>query len=131
MGSPSLGNSIEQMMAMMGMKPGAKSGGAPGMGFGFGAGGGYSVRQPGPQNVGMYGSMPMMMSSRSAGRGNRTTQGGATNSSGAPQQTGAGDGNDIGPGIAEGQAASNVPPAYRAQVAEYFRQLAEKLGEEQ
>jgi hypothetical protein len=131
MGSPSLGNSIEQMMAMMGMKPGAKSGGAPGMGFGFGAGGGYSVRQPGPQNVGMYGSMPMMMSSRSAGRGNRATQGGATNSSGSPQQSGAGDGNETGPGNAEGQAASNVPPAYRAQVAEYFRQLAEKLGEEQ
>jgi hypothetical protein len=131
LGRPGLGNSIEQMMAMMGMKPGAKSGGAPGMSFGFGAGGGYSVRQPGPQNVGMYGSMPMMMSRRNAGRGNRTTQGGATNASGAPQQSGAGDGNDTGPGNAEGQAASNVPPAYRAQVAEYFRQLAEKLGEEQ
>ena len=79
----------------------------------------------------MYGSMPMPMSRRTAGRGDRETQGVATNSSGAPQQSGAGDGNQTAHGNAEGQAASNVPPAYRAQVAKYFKQLAEKLGEEQ
>jgi hypothetical protein len=113
------------------MKPGAKSGGNPGSSFGFGAGGGYSVRQPGPQNIGMYGSLPMTASSKSAGRGNRTTRGAASDSSGAPQQSGRGDSSETGPGNAAGQSASNVPPAYRAQVAEYFRQLAEKLGDEQ
>jgi hypothetical protein len=130
LGCPNLGNSLDQMMAMMGMK-GMKSGGSPGNSLGFGAGGGYSVRQPGPQNVGMYGSMPMTMSRQSAGRGNRASQGHSTNASGSPQQTGAGDGHRTSPGNAEGQAASNVPPAYRSQVAEYFKQLAEKLGEEQ
>jgi hypothetical protein len=130
-GSPSLGNSIQQMLAMMGMKPGMSPGNGQGMGFGFGAGGGYSIRSPGPQNVGLYGALPVPQQRNSRGRGDRKTPGFATNSSASPQQAGSAAADTRAEGQAAGQAASGVPPQYRSQVAEYFRQLAEQLGEEQ
>jgi hypothetical protein len=128
-GCPNLGNSLEQMMAMLGMK-GNKSGGAPGNGFGFGAGGGYSVRSPGPRNVGMYGSMPMTPTRSSRGRGDRKTQGVATNSAESPQKNGEGDGAANAQGNAAGQAESSVPAQYRSQVAKYFERLSEQLGDQ-
>jgi hypothetical protein len=130
-GSPSLGNSIQQMLAMMGMKPGMSQGNGQGMGFGFGAGGGYAMRSPGPQNVGLYGSLPIPQQRNSRGRGDRQTPGFATNSSASAQQAGSAAAEQRAEGQAAGQAASGVPPQYRSQVAEYFRQLAEQLGEEQ
>ncbi len=130
-GARSLGNSIQQMLAMMGMKPGMSQGNGQGMGFGFGAGGGYAMRSPGPQNVGLYGSLPIPQQRNSRGRGDRKTQGFATNSSASPQQAGSAAADQRAEGQAAGQAASGVPPQYRSQVAEYFRQLAEQLGEEQ
>jgi hypothetical protein len=130
-GAPSLGNSIQQMLAMMGMKPGMSQGTGQGMGFGFGAGGGYAMRSPGPQNVGLYGSLPIPQQRNSRGRGDRKTPGVATNSSASPQQAGSAAADHRAEGQAAGQAASGVPPQYRSQVAEYFRQLAEQLGEEQ
>jgi hypothetical protein len=129
-GAPGLGNSIEQMLAMMGMKPGMSQGSGQGMGFGFGAGGGYAMRSPGPNNVGLYGSLPIPQQRNSRGRGDRKTQGFATNSSASPQQAGNAAAEARAEGQAAGQAASGVPPQYRSQVAEYFRQLAEQLGEE-
>jgi hypothetical protein len=129
LGCPNLGNSIEQMLAMLGMK-GNKSGGAAGFGFGFGAGGGYSVRSPGPRNVGMYGSMPMTPTRSSHGRGDRKTQGVATNSAQTPQNSGEGDGALDAKGNAAGQAESSVPAQYRSQVAKYFQQLNEQLGDQ-
>jgi hypothetical protein len=128
-GCPNLGNSLEQMMAMLGMK-GNKSGGSPGTGFGFGAGGGYSVRSPGPRNVGMYGSMPMTPTRSSQGRGDRKSQGVATNSAQTPQNSGEGDGAADAQGNAAGQADSSVPAQYRSQVAKYFQQLNEQLGDQ-
>ncbi len=129
-GCPNLGNSIEQMLAMLGMKPGTGRGGMPGMGFGFGAGGGYSTRSPGPHNVGMYGSLPMSPTRSSQGRGDRNSQGMATNSGASPQQAGNGDGASTGQRNAAGQAESSVPAQYRSQVAKYFQQLTEQLGEQ-
>jgi hypothetical protein len=79
----------------------------------------------------MYGSLPMSMRNSSQGRGDRQSLGMATESSVSPQRAGSGEGNPTGEGTAAGQAASSVPPQYRTQVAEYFRQLAEQLGEEQ
>ena len=111
---------------MMGMSPGMSSGNGQGMGLGFGAGGGYSMRSSGPNNVGLYGSLPIPQQRNSRGRGDRQTQGFATNSSMSPQQSGSAAADTR----AEGQAAAGVPPQYRSQVAEYFRQLAEQLGEE-
>lgn len=128
LGAPPLGNSIEQMLAMMGMKPGM--GGNPGMGTGFGAGGGYSMRTPGSSNVGMYGSLPQRQTRSSQGRSNQQSRGSATNSSDSPQNAGD-SGTDVDrEGVAAGQAESGVPSQYRAQVSKYFQQVAEQLGEE-
>lgn len=129
-GCPNLGNSIEQMLAMMGMKPGTSGGRGPGMGFGIGTGGGYSVRSPGPNNVGMYGSLPMSPRRSSQGRGDRQSRGMATNSSVSPWDSGDAQSGSAGKGNAAGQAESGIPPQYRSQVAEYFRQLTEQLGDE-
>jgi hypothetical protein len=129
-GCPPLGNSISQMLAMMGMKPGSSNGGNPGMSSGFGPGGGYSMRSPGPANVGMYGSLPRPQQNSNRGRGDRKSQGVATSNSGSPQSTGNAGNDAIREGAATGQADSGVPPQYRSQVSDYLRLLAEQLGEE-
>ncbi|QDV43564.1 hypothetical protein Enr13x_34210 [Stieleria neptunia] len=131
-GGASLGNSIEQILSMMGMKPGAsgmRPGGSPGMGLGWGAGGGYSMRQPGPNNVGMYGAMPTSATSPRQGRGDRASGGIASIRSGSP---GGGQSNQIDQpphDAGGGQADQAIPGKYRDKVSEYFRQLAEQLGE--
>lgn len=131
-GGPQLGNSLQQMLQMLGMKPGAsgtRPGGAPGMGIGYGAGGGYAQRTPGPENVGLYGSVPGATDSPSRGRGDRASGGVATNSPGAAD-TGTDSGVDFQQsGSASGQADQSVPPQYRSQVTEYFRKLAEGMGQ--
>ena len=129
---PSWATRIEQMLAMMGMKPGSGSRAAsPAWALASVRAADIRSAQPGPQNVGMYGSLPMPSSRASQGRGNRQSQGMATNSSNSPQQAGAGDGTATGQGNAAGQAESNVPAQYRTQVPKYFQQLSEKLGDQQ
>ncbi len=130
-GGAQLGNSIEQMLAMMGMKPGAsgmKPGGQPRMGIGFGAGGGYAQRTPGPQNVGMYGSLPMTQTSPSRGRGDSQSNGFQTSQAVDSKSDGEGDRNVQGKVEASGQNMNSVPADYRTKVEEYFRNLNEALG---
>lgn len=123
---PKVGNSLQQMLKMMGMKPGtsgSKPGGQPGSGFGNGAGGGYAQRFPGPQNVGMYGSMPMPQASSGRGRGDRQSPGFQTSQT---YETTAGGNHDKDTATtrqATGQALNAIPANYRSKVAEYFRQL--------
>jgi hypothetical protein len=131
-GGASLGNSIDQILAMMGMKPGAsgtRPGGQPGLGYGWGAGGGYSQRQPGPNNLGMYGSMPTPQRSSSQGRGANVSGGFASE---GPGESANGQPNASGDRPADagsGQSQQTVPGKYRDKVSEYFRQLAEQTGE--
>ena len=130
-GGAQLGNSIEQMLAMMGMKPGAsgmKPGGQPGMGMGFGAGGGYAQRNPGPQNVGLYGSMPMPLTSPSSGKGDSTSPG-FQSSQVYDSTSGGGVDRDVrATSEASGQSMKSIPADYRSKVEEYFRNLNEALG---
>lgn len=130
-GGPKLGNSIQQMLAMMGMKPGKsgmKPGGSPGMGMGFGAGGGYAQRSPGPENVGMYGSLPMAETTPSRGQGDRQSQGFQTSRAIDATADGAGDGSTHHTGDATGQGMNLVPANYRSRVDEYFRNLSNIMG---
>lgn len=130
-GGCKLGNSIDQMLAMMGMKPGSsgmKPGGSPGMGMGFGAGGGYAQRFPGPQNVGMYGSMPMPQTSPSRGRGDQQSQGFQTSQAIESGAAGEATGEAKVVSEATGQSMNAVPAKYRGKVAEYFRNLSENIG---
>ena len=130
-GGAKLGNSIDQMLAMMGIKPGAsgmKPGGQPGMGTGFGAGGGYAQRTPGPQNVGMYGSLPMPQSSPSRGRGDSQSPG-YRSSQAYDSKSGGGADRDVqGTSEATGQSMNSIPADYRTKVEEYFRNLNDAIG---
>ncbi|MEM7557618.1 MAG: hypothetical protein AAF394_00715 [Planctomycetota bacterium] len=130
-GGGQLGNSIQQMMAMMGMKPSSSMspGGKPGMGMGWGAGGGMAQRFPGKQNMGLYGSIPMPQSSPRSGRGGDSTLGASTGQAPLP-----GEGGQASPEVAPehastGQGINLVPAQYRARVADYYRILNESLGE--
>ena len=130
-GGAKLGNSIEQMLAMMGMKPGAsgmKPGGQPGMGMGFGAGGGYAQRTPGPQNVGMYGSLPMPQSSPNRGRGDSQSPGFQSSQAYDSKSDGGANREVQGTSEASGQSMNSVPADYRSKVEAYFRNLNEAMG---
>ncbi|MEQ1824979.1 MAG: hypothetical protein ABL921_03505 [Pirellula sp.] len=132
-GRPNLGNSLQQLMDMMGMKKGKsgmKPGNKPGNGMGTGAGGGFSQRFPGPQNIGMYGSVPTTQESTSRGRGDKKSQGTASASTATPSDGGNESRDSASQGDASGQADQSIPTQYRAQVAEYFRILSEQLGQE-
>ncbi|MEZ6138117.1 MAG: hypothetical protein R3C53_24805 [Pirellulaceae bacterium] len=128
-GGPQLGNSIQQMLAMMGMKPGASPGGKPGMGPGWGAGGGFAQRFPGQQNMGMYGSIPNPRSSQRSGRGEMSAGGVASNHDAQAPAANAARGDRTQSGNASGQSMNSIPAQYRSQVAEYFRTLNDALGE--
>ncbi|MFO1063021.1 MAG: hypothetical protein U0892_04010 [Pirellulales bacterium] len=127
-GCPNPGNSLQQMLQMMGMKPGSSSGKQAGKSQGTGAGGGYSIRSPGPQNVGMYGSIPNPQSTSGRGRSDKQAQGGATSGVGAPNKDGGNQGVEQTRGDAGGAADQSIPGRYRSQVADYFRALSEDLG---
>jgi hypothetical protein len=127
-GGAKLRNSIEQMLAMMGMKPGSSPGGKPGMGPGWGQGGGFAQRFPGPQNVGMYGAMPTPQSSPRSGQGDSSQGGVASNHAIESSANNASDGEAASTGNASGQSMTNIPSQYRSQVAEYFRTLSDELG---
>ncbi len=122
-GGPQLGDSLQQMLNMMGMKPGS-SGAGPGMGFG--AAGGFAQRFPGPENVGMYGSLPTPAAA-AQGQGDQTSGGVASrNVRGVPGGGSASVETEIST-AAGGQADQAIPRQYRSQVTEYFRRLTEEM----
>lgn len=127
-GGAKLGNSIEQMLAMMGMKPGSSPGGKPGMGPGWGQGGGFAQRFPGPQNIGMYGAMPTSQSSTRSGQGEASQGAVASHHAIESSANDTNDGEAALTGNASGQSMTNIPSQYRSQVAEYFRTLSDELG---
>lgn len=127
-----LGNSIDQLKAMMGMKPGRsgmKPGGNPGQGMGFGAGSGYSARSNGPKNIGMYGSVPTLQQSSSRGRGDRQSSGVQTSQAVDANSDGNAASEYTAKGTSSGQEWNSVPANYRTKVADYFRNLSEKIGD--
>ncbi len=75
-----LGNTIEQLLGEMGLKPGGQGDGP----------GGYSTRRSTLDNVGLYGKLPGLdqMSGRVAQRSGPAAAGGATESGGDPGQPG-------------------------------------------
>lgn len=129
-GNQGFGNSLEQMLSMMGMKPGT-SGTKPGSKPGFGAGGsrgGYSMRSSTASNVGMYSTMMPAVSAPS--RGNSPSGGPSVSTN--PIRVGPSNGmSTTENSVAHdptGQNWNSVPSAYREKVAEYFRSVSEKLN---
>ena len=122
--SPSLGSSmaktLDQLVPGMGSKPG---------GMAAGSGGGYSTQSSTMDNVGMYGTTPMIDSSQ-ATSGNSDTDAAV----GIMSQL-SGDGSDqSGSGFSTNQSNSafgnsetGVPSQYRRQAGQYMQRLAEEL----
>ncbi len=125
-GGTGLGNTMQQLKQMMGMKPGGK----PGSGMGWGAGNGFAQRFPGPQNTGLYSTMSFESPRSGGGRSDRTSQGVATNSMGDRRSQSSNDAMSAAEGQGTGQADGGVPTIFRARVADYFQRLTEELGEQ-
>lgn len=126
-----MGNSLKQMMEMMGMRPGRsgmKPGNSPGQGFN-GPANGYSTRSSGPKNIGMYGSIPTPQQSQSRGRGDKQSQGVQTSQAIDANSGGNAATENTVKGSAGGQEWNSVPANYRTKVADYFRSLSEKMGD--
>lgn len=115
-----LGNTIEQLLAAegLGQKPGNGAGG-----------GGYSMRKSSLSNVGLYGKMPAK-SDASKNGGGKANRGAASNARDSQEQP-------LGRAALDAQArqkaagssSAAVPPAYRRQVGDYFRRVADENGE--
>jgi hypothetical protein len=122
-----LGNTVEQLLAEMGLGGGGKGG----MGMGSGGTGGYSSRRGG---FGLYGGMPGMTGAL----------GGDYGASGNPDQNppgglvrelpgGANPDEAVWPELSAGAGAgglgeADVPVRYRRRVGEYFRRIIDELG---
>ncbi len=122
-GEGSLGDTLNQLLADAGFKPGRKPG------TGTGASGGYSARRSALNNIGMYGQMPT--------RGN-PTQASARKGKKSQQGTIGGsyrdDRDNVAPsrldphGLlkAAGTSEAAIPARYRNRVEQYFRRIAEE-----
>ena len=108
-----IGNSLEQLLAAMGM--------------GSGMGGGSGMDGFGP--TGLYGGLPPALANpgeaSGGGEGNARREGGSpiNNRDGGPP------GELFAPGAAAGANAAAVPVRYRRQVGQYFQHVAEETGE--
>ncbi len=123
----SLGNTLSQLLSMMGL-PGF---GAGGFGGGPGGWGGYTAHRGGQQAMGLYGSLPGM----GAAYGLDRDQGSQDDSPAAYSLGGLGGPNEtaLRPGAvtadASGVGEGIVPLKYRRRVGLYFRRLNEELQE--
>jgi hypothetical protein len=111
----SLGQTVEQLLADMGLGDGAGSGG-------------YSTRRNSLDNVGLYGRMPMM--EQSSGGSRRNQQTGAVGTRGGTTPPGRSMPGTANPSArtASGSAEALVPVPYRRRVAEYFQRIADETG---
>ncbi|HLA85027.1 MAG TPA: hypothetical protein VJL29_09545, partial [Thermoguttaceae bacterium] len=122
--SSGLGNSIPQLMAMMGMGNGASGG----MGMG---GGGFSAQRGG---YGMYGGLPGMgQAFGNQGRDRRdarSRRGGGRFSSGGRQSDNETLVDEAGRDEASGIGQGAVPAGSRRRVGQYFQRVNEETGDE-
>ncbi len=118
-GGIELGDTIEQLLAGLGLLPGQKGGG----------GNGYSMRRSTLDNVGLYGDQPQLDDPRE-GSGTGEEEGLAGSRHLATKD----DARRIrlkpsGELRAAGQGDAEVPVRYRRRVGAYFRRIADELGE--
>lgn len=117
-GGDELGDTIEQLLAGLGLLPGQQ-----------GSGGGFSQRRSAMDKVGLYGDNPRQDDSRE-GDGS-----GESDAAAASRQLVTSDDartNSVGPGgklRAAGKGNAEVPVRYRRRVGAYFRRIADDLGE--
>ena len=134
-GGPKPGNSISQLLQQMGLGEG-QTGMRPGMGQRPGqqgsgpmGEGGYSMPQNTMENIGVYGGLPTQEPPPRQGNGDDSEGGFATYEQGGRSEGSRGGSSDTEDASARGDAGAVVPSVYQKQVSDYFRQLAEELGD--
>lgn len=122
----SVKDAMDQLMQMMGMKPGQSG---MGSGFGMGSSGtggiGGSERKSGLSNRGMYGSLPMNRPS-SGGRGQNGGPTAPNDFVTTPLETQSEKGNAIGRQGVTSDASNAIPSQYRNSVFRYFQKIADE-----
>lgn len=126
------GNSVQQLLSQMGLgqgQSGMKPGAGQGRSQGTGPGGGYSLPQNTLDNIGVYGGLPIQESTPRRGDGEKSDGGFATYEQGGAADASKGGNQSSGEASSRGDSGAVVPSVYQKQVSDYFRQLAEELGD--
>ena len=127
-GEGSMGNTLNQLLAGAGFKPGM---GNPGQSGPMGQGGGYSARRSEMKNIGLYGKTPTRgnpQAGRSRGDKNAPSVGGSYRADSQEATS-----NRIDPhGMlrSSGVSETAVPARYRGRVQQYFQIIAEEAGQQ-
>lgn len=125
--SQSMSQTLDQLLADAGF------GQNMGNGFGQGAGGGYSSQQSSMQNVGLFGSQPLIDQAASARSGTSQDAREASGTGAAYRSRNQEELNVFGASngsSASGVGESVVPLPYRRKVGRYFQRLADEVGEQ-
>lgn len=124
-GEGCLGNSLSQMLADSGFKPGSKSGKSGAMG----AGGGFSARRSTLNNIGLYGQIPTRgnPTESKSGNGKKSLSVGGSYRSDA-DRTSSSRLDPQGLLKASGAGETAVPARYRNRVEQYFQRIADEAG---
>lgn len=111
-----LGNTIDQMLAAAGLSDG----------MGEGSGGGYSAMRSTLDNVGLYGSLPLV--SQESGGSGKAQRGAATDASGIARTNPNAARNGAESKLhASGSGDTPVPAQYKRRVGEYFQRVSDEL----
>ncbi len=124
-GEGCLGDTLSQMLADAGFKPGGK----PGQNGALGAGGGFSARRSSLSNIGLYGNLPTRgnPTQSKSGSGKQSLSVGGSYRTDADQVTSS----RLDPhGLlkASGAGETAVPARYRSRVEQYFQRIADETG---
>jgi hypothetical protein len=110
--SAGLGDSINQMLSL-----------------GLGSGGGYSSGGNSMENIGLYGTIPLI-SPQGGGGGGQADRGLATSANGSPNGLENPDAAGAeGKQEASGGADAPIPPQYKQRVGEYFERVEDELSQ--
>lgn len=118
-----MGQTVQQLLAAASTSLGL------GNGFARGAGSGYGTTRSTLQNVGLYGSVPVQSSAAAEAGGGSADRGAATDGRSALPGAGAASRFNITWRMSAcGAVDVPVPAQYRDRVSEYFRRVADELG---
>ncbi|MBC7815349.1 MAG: hypothetical protein IAG10_00455 [Planctomycetaceae bacterium] len=125
-GEGCLGDTLSQMLADAGFKPG---GGKPGQNGALGAGGGFSARRSSLSNIGLYGNLPTRgnPTQSKSGGGKQSLSVGGSYRTDADRVTSS----RLDPhGLlkASGAGETAVPARYRSRVEQYFQRIADEAS---
>jgi hypothetical protein len=92
--------------------------------------GGYSAMRNSLQNVGFYGTIPLISQESSGGGGGQAQHGIATSANGSPDgQKVSGQFVNGGKSQGSGDSATSVPPQYQQRVGDYFQRVEDELSQ--